>query len=295
MSDKFQLIVYDSDYGLPSFHIEYIKSILYSTISKLPVQLKLLNTFSNCMFYSSPIFIHKNLKFSSFSETVLYLRTLNYNLDDNLNARECSQALAFTNYVLYKLKPLLEFIYWVDPWNYYKLTSVWFVKALPFPFNYFHMRSLKNKALALIETSFPKETNMDIVKEYINIGAVECFSALSSRLGNNEYFFGSTPTSLDVLVYAYIAPLMKVPFPNSELCRLISMFPNLQSFVKRIDTRYFPNLSNEAKYVRFEEHTKTSDEDVSYIAIVILTVSATSLMLGFAYTRGLISMKTFIL
>lgn len=291
-SDKFQLIVYEGDFGLPSFDIDSTKSILYALILKLPIQVKLLNSLKMCTFYSSPVFVHKNIKFTSFNETVLYLRTLNYNLDSELNAKQCSESLALTNYVLFKLKPLLDFIYWVDPRNCDELTNVWFMKALPFPFNYVHLKRLKEKALALIETTYSKETDMEIVREYLNKGAAECFSVLSSRLGNNDYFFGSSPNSLDVMVYSYIAPMLKIPFPNTELCNIISMWPNLQNFVKRIDSKYFSNIPKGSKYIKHEVKTKTSDEDVSYIAIVILTISATSLMLGFAVTRGLISFKT---
>lgn len=294
MADKFQLVIYESDFGLPSFDIECTKSILYSTISKLPVQVKAFSNRKLCALYSSPIFIHRNLKFTSYGDIVLYIRTLNYNLDCHLSAEECSQSLALSNYVLFKLKPVLEYIYWVDPPNYYKLTNAWYMKAVPFPFNYLHVSRLKQKALALIKSSFPKETNMEIVREYLNRDAIECFSVLSTRLGNDEYFFGNTPSSLDVLVYSYIAPMIKVPFPSSELCHLISMWPSLQKFVNRMDSKYFPNLPNESKFIAQEEKPQTSDEDVSYIAITILTVSATSLMLGFAFTRGLISMKTFL-
>lgn len=292
VSDKFQLIVYESDYGLPSFDIECTKSILYAFISKLPVEVKLLNNLKLCTFYHSPTFLHKNLKFTSFSEFVLYLRTLNYNPDSILSAKQCSETLALTNYVLFKLKPLLEFIYWGDSRNCDELTNVWFTRAVPFPFNYVHTNKLKEKTLTYIETMYPKETNMDIVKEYVARGAAECFSVLSTRLGNNEYFFGNTPTSVDVIVYSYIAPLMKVPFPSSELCNVISTFPNLQNFVKNIDNKYFSDLPKNTKYIKQEDISKTSDEDVSYIAIVILTVSATSLMLGFAVTRGLLSLRT---
>lgn len=291
VSDQFQLIVYDGDFGLPSFDVDCIKSILYALISELPVQVKVIDNMKLCTFYNSPTFIHKNIKFTSFNETALYLRTLSYNLDSKLSAKQCSETLALTNYVLYKLKPLLEFVYWIDPRNCDEVTNVWFAKAMPFPFNYVHTKRLKDKAMALIESTYPKEANMNLVREYVSKEASECFSVLSTRLGNNDFFFGLTPTSLDVIVYSYIAPLLKVPFPSSDLSNLASTWPNLQNFVKRIDSKYFADLPKQSKYIKQEEKTKTSDEDVSYVAIVILTVSATSLMLGFAVTRGLISLK----
>lgn len=291
-ADKFQLIVYEGDYGLPSFDVDSTKLILYSRISKLPVQVKLLNSWKQCTFYSSPTFVHKNVKFTTFADSVLYLRTLNYNIDSELSVKQCSELLAMTNYVLHKLKPLLEFIYWADPRNREELTSIWFTKAVPFPFNYYHVGRHTEKALALIQNIFCVTTHMDVVREYLNKAASECLSVLSKKLGNNEYFYGSTPSSLDVIVYSYIAPLVKVSFPNGDFCNIVSVWPNLHNFVKRIDSEYFSDIPKQTKFIKHEDKTKTSDEDVSYIAIVILSVSATSLMLGFAVSRGLISIKS---
>lgn len=288
--DKFHLVVYENDFGLPSFDINSTKSILFALILKVPVQVKFLNNLKTCTFYTAPTFIHKNLKFTSFSETALYLRTLNYNIDSKLSAKECSELLALTNYVQFKLKPLLEFIYWIDQRNCDELTKIWYMKAVPFPFNYIYSSKMKQNAIALIETVYPKETNMEVVKEYLNTRASECFSVLSTRLGNNDYFFGTNPSSLDVVVYSYLSPLVKVPFPSSDMCNLILMWPNLQNFIKRIDGKYFIEVPKQSKYIK-QNNTQTSEDDVSYIAIVILTVSATSLMLGFALTRGLISFK----
>ncbi|KAG5892755.1 hypothetical protein JTB14_027019 [Gonioctena quinquepunctata] len=291
VQDKFQLLVYDGDFSLPSFDIECIKSIVYTTIAGVPVQMRLLDNVKQCTFNSAPSFIHKNLRFRSFNESVLYLRTLNYNLDSKLNAKQSSETLAITNFVLSKLKPVLEFYYWVDQRNCEEFTNVWFMKALPFPFNYVHTRRFKEKALALIETLYPTETNLDVIKEFLQRTALESLSNLSARLGTSDYFYGDVPTTLDVLVYSYIAPLLKLPFPSNELSTLLSMWPNLTNLVKRIDAKYFPSIPKGPKYLRLEEKVKTCDDEVSYIAILILTLSATTLALGFAFNRGIISSK----
>lgn len=291
---EFQLILYESDLGLPSFDIESTKLLLYALISKLPVRVKLLNNLKQCTFYSSPTFVHKNVKFTSFADTVLYLRTLNYNIDSELNAKQCSELLALTNYVLYKLKPLLEFMYWVDLRNREEMTNIWFMKSVPFPFNYYHIRRHTQKAANLMECTFCVATHMDVAREYLHKGAAECLLVLSKRLGNFEYFYGSRPTSLDVLVYSYLEPLVKLSFPSGDSSNIISLWPNLHKFVRRIDSKYFSGIPMHSKFIKYQNKCKTSDEDVSYVAILILSVSATSLMLGFAISRGLISMKSLV-
>ncbi|KAJ8935926.1 hypothetical protein NQ318_000696 [Aromia moschata] len=146
VQEKFQLYVYDGDFSLPSLEVEGIKSILYTAVANVPVQVKVLNSVKHCAFYGAPSFVHKNLVFKSFNETVLYLRTLNINIDSKLSHKQCSESLALSNLTQSKLKPVIEFTYWLDQRNCDEFTNVWFMKALPLPFNYVHTRRLKDKA-----------------------------------------------------------------------------------------------------------------------------------------------------
>jgi len=70
--------------------------------------------------------------------------------------------------------------------------------------------------------------------------AERCLNTLSVRLGDEDFFFGSHPTSLDATVYAYLAPLLKVPFPSPALQNYLKSTSNLVKFVVRITQRYFP-------------------------------------------------------
>lgn len=292
-SDKFTLYVYDGDYGLPSFNVECTKVLLYAAMVKVPVQIKTLNNIKSCAFYTGPCFVHKNLSFGAFGDIVPYLSTLNYSLDVQLNPKQRSEALALSNMVQAKLRGAVEFAFWVDFRNFEELTRVWFAKALPLPFNILLSRQFKENAANLVESMYPNDSCMEVVKEYLNSLASECIASLSARLGVNKYFFGDQPSSLDVVVYSYVAPLVKLPFPNNELNNVVGLWPNLVSFVNRIDAKFLPELPKESKYIKNEVKLKTSDDEVSYVAISILTVSAVTLMLGFAVSKGFISSKLF--
>lgn len=288
---KFQLVVFEGDFSLPSVDPESIKSILYTTAAGVPIEVKLFNNIKHCTIFSAPSLLHKNVQFKSFSDVVLYLKTLNYYLDANLTPKEASESLALTTLVQSKLRPIVEYNYWVDVRNVHELTNVWFMRSLPMPFNYIYTRKYRDRAADLIETLHPAETNSDFIKEFLQRAATDCLSNLSARLGNGDYFYGDSPTTLDVTVYSYIAPLLKIPFPSNEMKNVITMWPNLINLVKRIDSKYFSNLPKGSKYIKLEEKVKTADDEVSYIAILILTLSATSLVLGFAYTRGFLSQR----
>ena len=63
--------------------------------------------------------------------------------------------------------------------------------------------------------------------------------ALSVLLGNNTiYFFGDTPSTLDVAAYAYIASIIHAPI-ESPLKRFTLDQANLVNLCERIDAQYF--------------------------------------------------------
>lgn len=70
--------------------------------------------------------------------------------------------------------------------------------------------------------------------------AEECLSLLSTKLGEKDYFFGQSPSSLDAVVFAHIAPLLKAPLPSAALQNHLKACANLSRFVSRILHRYFP-------------------------------------------------------
>ena len=70
--------------------------------------------------------------------------------------------------------------------------------------------------------------------------AEKCLTTLSVRLGDQDFFFGSHPTSFDAVVYAYLAPLLKAPFPKPVLQNYLKACTNLVKFVVRVTNRYFP-------------------------------------------------------
>ena len=73
----------------------------------------------------------------------------------------------------------------------------------------------------------------------------ECLSVLARRLGDDLYFFGKSPSSLDALVYGHLAPLLKAPQPNPTLQNHLKACVNLVSFVVRITQNYFAETALE--------------------------------------------------
>lgn len=57
---------------------------------------------------------------------------------------------------------------------------------------------------------------------------------------NTMLFFFSSPTSLDAMVFGYIAPLIKGPLISCQLVKHINGLSNLCNHTNRILSRFFP-------------------------------------------------------
>ena len=70
--------------------------------------------------------------------------------------------------------------------------------------------------------------------------ADECFSSLSEQLGERPWFLGGAgPSSLDARVFGYLAPLLRAPLPSHRLQGLLKAYPNLVTFVGRLQQKFF--------------------------------------------------------
>jgi glutathione S-transferase len=63
-------------------------------------------------------------------------------------------------------------------------------------------------------------------------------SALAEQLGDNEYFLGAQPTSVDASAYAFIANLLWSPI-DSPLTRAAKGHANLVAYAGRMKARYY--------------------------------------------------------
>ncbi|KAH9370453.1 hypothetical protein HPB48_000301 [Haemaphysalis longicornis] len=180
-------------------------------------------------------------KLTRFQDVVAYLRKQNYSADVQMTPQQASDATAYAAMLRYKLKPALMYQWWVDAQNYVELTRPWYAKALGFPLNYVLPGQMQRSATAALNT---KLEGLDLEGDQAQIAlfreAQECMTTLSQRLGKEPFFFGQSPTSLDAVVFAHLAPLLQAPFPSNALQNHLKACDNLAAFVTRIMQRYFP-------------------------------------------------------
>nr|XP_006816753.1 PREDICTED: metaxin-1-like [Saccoglossus kowalevskii] len=186
------------------------------------------------------------------------------------------------------------YAWWIDAKNYVEFTRTWYANALPFPFRYFIPGKLHKLANQRLETSRGGPHMMEEeIESVVYKDAKECLNLLSARLSDKEFFFGDTPSSLDAYVFGHIAPLLKAPFPSSQLQNHLKGCQNLCDFCGRILHRFFPPDPEADKTESKFSADKDPFEDPHKLRNQILSVGfAIIAMVTYALLSGLVQIET---
>lgn len=249
-----ELDVWEGDWGLPSIDLTCLQVMAYSKFSGAPVKIKKSN-WPLSKHGHLPVFKHgKKNTYTTFDDIVSHLQRQNYNTDDHLTPKQCSDIIAYTALLRDKLYPALLYVWWIDEKNYCELTRPWYARVLSFPLNYFLPGHQQRSAQKVIDNLWNNDLIEDSQKETaVYKDAQECLNLLSYRLGDQEYFFGKNPCSLDAIVFGFLAPLYKAKFPNAALQNHLKGCSNLTEFVQRILKKYFPLSPEEVEALKERE------------------------------------------
>ncbi|KAI6216429.1 Metaxin [Aphelenchoides besseyi] len=197
-----------------------------------------------------PCYVDNDVKISDFDEFVDYLRGAHREivLDYELTQEQRSLCVAYSALVREKLVPALEHLFWIDEYNYGSLTRSMFTNTMGFPNYFFFLNFRRNAANRLVDGL--KKQPKDLLKD-----ATNTLNLLSSKLGESKYIHGNKPSSLDALLYGYLAPLLKLPLANDKLQLQLSSQPNLCIFLENITSIYLP-LSEEQIRESMEQRTE---------------------------------------
>jgi len=72
-----------------------------------------------------------------------------------------------------------------------------------------------------------------------------CCKALSERLDNTHYFFGSRPTELDALVFGHLFAILTTPLPDNRLKAIVRKYQNLVTLTENIERDYFEKVESD--------------------------------------------------
>ncbi|XP_069673119.1 metaxin-1 isoform X2 [Periplaneta americana] len=298
MNRPMELNIWGGDWGLPSVDLHCLEVMAYAKFSGVPLQ----TCVTNNPFWTPngrlPVFKHGKQVLSSFPEIAAYLRKKNFSADFGLTPKQCAEVVAYTQLLKAQLYLALQYVWWVDTKNYVELIRPWYAKALPLPYNYYYPGRYEREAKTHLEALYDQDDDPLTIESYVYGEAEKCLTTLSVRLGEQDFFFGSHPTSLDATVYAYLAPLLKVPFPSPALQNYLKACSNLVKFVVRITQRYFPYAIQEYEAKKTAEEgtrAKTTDSESDFPNRrrnqILAGLFATVAMTGYALSTGLVQVS----
>jgi len=239
-----ELMVMPGDWDLPSIDLRCLTVMAYVRFTGAPIQ------FTNCQGPKSlvendlPVYVApggEQVKGSA-QCIIQYLRSNHITADFDLSPASCADVIAYGHMLERKILPGLLYAFWVDKKNYDSFTRPWYAASLPFYNRWFIPLRMQSKAQGRIFSLFDLERiSEDELESKVYENAKDGLTILSNKLGDNEYLLGSSPTSLDAIVFGYVATVAKIPFPNAPLHQhLVNKCPNLVDYMERIINVYFP-------------------------------------------------------
>ncbi|ORX75290.1 hypothetical protein K493DRAFT_271961 [Basidiobolus meristosporus CBS 931.73] len=169
-----------------------------------------------------------------------YLSKQGLDLSKSLNDQQKAETLAYSALVNDRLMDGLLYAWYGDQENFTQITRPTYAKLLPLALRYYTPVTLRKTALTKIEKyGFPKEEGKKPKKEAVAPEIYELvrdhYRVLSKKLGEQQFFFGDSPTTLDAVVFGQLALHYYPELPNARLATMLKEeFPNLGQFCDRV-------------------------------------------------------------
>ncbi|XP_060556635.1 metaxin-1-like [Ruditapes philippinarum] len=257
------LNVWGGDWDLPSVDPNCLAALAY------------------CRFSGVPVKVHKNTNpWRSPSGTFPWLK------HNNNNETKVANIFSYLRKQLH--------LWWLESETYTNITRPWYTKATMFPFKLWLPGTIFSKAEKRVYVAQGTEniSEADINSKIYNDAKV-CLTQLSAKLGDQEYFFGNLPSSLDALVFGYLAPLLNAPLTMNQLTtHLRTNCDNLCILCTRILREFFPMTPQEAEQKEEERKKQTESNNNEFPNrkrnMILAGVFAATTMVTYAFMSGLI-------
>jgi len=181
-----------------------------------------------------PFIEDKGLKVGDSAFILKYLtQTYDVQLDDFLTIEQKAQASLFAH-------ALDESLYWCLVYSRWIKEDTWpvindnFFGKLPIPLKWFLPNIIrKDVTKTLKRQGFGRHSEAELL-----VIADQQFSALSTLLGDKDYFFGEQACSFDAIAYAALCEFISVDFDNSFNAKAKS-HKNLVDYCQRIEQQFY--------------------------------------------------------
>ncbi|KAK6730403.1 hypothetical protein RB195_007086 [Necator americanus] len=243
-----ELHVWPADFGLPSVDVSCLQFLACAKMCASPVSVVYSSSPWNSPNGEYPALLdsgNQGKTITDFDKFVEVLRKSGQEvvIDADLTVSERSQIDAFSCYLQQYLNPAVLHTFWVDDLNYSTVTHHWFSSRLSFPYSLYYLEKRRKR----MQRFLSEKPVTAIMKD-----GLEALNMLSAKLGDNKFFCGNKPSSLDALVFGYLAPLLRLPLPNDRLQLHLRACPNLVRFIEQVASIYLPPSEEQLRMQKAE-------------------------------------------
>ncbi|RKP14923.1 hypothetical protein BJ684DRAFT_14791 [Piptocephalis cylindrospora] len=250
-----ELFTWSSHWGLPTHDPECLAIATYLALGSVPWAMD--TTTSNPHLSSSgllPVLRVDDTVISGPRQILGYLDDQDNALDRlHLSPTEQATSKAYRSLVGEILLDATKYLWYKEDENYAKVIRPLQASSLPLWTRWWTPIHLATRAREKLAKYDPlSSTTPDGKKPSVGDGPVssqmihlprvyeeaqKVYTALARLLGENDFFFGDHPSSLDAIVYAHLSVHL-VPLPDSELADMLNRdFPSLVQLVSRVKDR----------------------------------------------------------
>lgn len=273
-----ELNVCEGDYGLPSLDSNCLRLLLLARVAKVPLNV------SVKLPYPTLHRLDGSRLADDCTAATQHLLQVGCSPDVGLRADQLSDCYAFSTLLEHVMRPVLSYVWWINDYNYDNFTARWLRSSAAFPASFAAAKRMRQTARLYFEMRFPNVSG-DAVKPSLLRDFDELCLTFGRKLAASRFLYGQAISSLDILLYSYLAPLLKIPFPENDWRDVVESQPALVRFVAHVTHVYFPEVAYTEKYIK----TAMFDDELDggLRSLVLFAFLVTTAMMSLSLTKHL--------
>lgn len=229
-----KLYQFEPIWGLPNASAFCMKLETYLKMANIPYETIIVNSPSKGPKAKLPFIEDENKKLGDSELIIEYLKKkYGDSLDSHLTAKQKAIALSVRHLVEDHLYWILVYSRWAEPTTWGDIKKSFFGNLPPVLRNIVPDLVRKRFLSALYRQGIGRHSREEIYE----FGKQD-ITAIANLLGDQDFFFGDQPTSIDAVLYAFLANTILVPF-ESVLKMHAKNYPQLEAYCTRMKERYY--------------------------------------------------------
>ncbi|XP_039298976.1 metaxin-2 [Nilaparvata lugens] len=160
-----------------------------------------------------------------------------YALSKDLDPSNKADLRAFTSLVNSVLVFAELYITWCESSVYNEVTRPRYGSGYPWPLNTVLTYKKRKQVIKMLKPHGFYDMSINEVYKKVET----CCQCLSTKLDNNNYFFGEQATEFDALVFGHVYTILTTPLPTNKFSAIVRGFPNIVAHCERIEKTYYPS------------------------------------------------------